>query len=44
MRDYYSAPYYMQPSHTENDNDISIEDNYSGVTICDKILRRFTVL
>lgn len=43
MRDYYNAPYHV-PSHTANDNDISIEDNYSGVIICDKILRRFTVI
>lgn len=37
------APYYM-PAHYANDNGISIEDNYSGVTVCDRVLRRFTVL
>lgn len=41
---YYSTTIYMQQSHVANDNDLSIEDNYSGVTICDKILRRFTVI
>ena len=41
---YYSTPIYMQQSHVANDNGISIEDNYSGVTVCDRVLRRFTVL
>ena len=40
---YYNAPYHM-PAHSANDNGISIEDNYSGVTVCDRVLRRFTVL
>lgn len=40
---YYYSPCYMQ-SHYANDNGISIEDNYSGVTVCDRVLRRFTVL
>lgn len=40
---YFDAPVYMQ-SHYANDNGISIEDNYSGVTVCDRVLRNFTVI
>lgn len=44
MNDYYSAPYHMQPAHYVNDTGIAVEESFSSITICDRILRRYTTV
>ena len=41
---YFDAPVYLQPAHYANDNGISVEESFSSVTVCDRILRRYTTV
>lgn len=41
---YYSTPLYMQPAHYVNDTGIAVEESFSSVTVCDRILRRYTTV